>query len=86
MLKNSNSDSDREVGHTCSGRTFKEVPLVNLFDHSHKPLAQDEGFYSGEEEYLLNEEESGSVGKRTRRLKNLAEKNKKIQELCRLSK
>jgi hypothetical protein len=42
----------------CSGRTFREVPLVNLFDQSHEPLEQDEGFYSGEEEELLNGEHS----------------------------
>jgi hypothetical protein len=61
MFKNSDSDSDTEVGHTHSGRTFREVPLVNLFEQSHEPLAQDEGFYSGEEEELLNEEHSESV-------------------------
>jgi hypothetical protein len=60
MFKNSDNDSDTEVGDTCNGRTFKEVPLVNLFEQSHEPLAQDEGFYSGEEEELLNEEHSGS--------------------------
>jgi hypothetical protein len=60
MFKNSDSDNDTEVGHTCSGRSFREVPLVNLFEQSHEPLAQDEGFYSGEEEELLNEEYSES--------------------------
>jgi hypothetical protein len=62
MFKNSDNDNDTEVGHMCSGRTFREVPLVNLFEQSHEPLAQDEGFYSGEEEELLNEEHSGSTG------------------------
>jgi hypothetical protein len=62
MFKNLDNDSDMEVGHTCSGRTFRDVPLVNLFQQSHEPLAQDEGFYSGEEEDLLNEEHSGSAG------------------------
>jgi hypothetical protein len=33
---------------------------VNLFEHNHEPLVQDEGFYSGEEEELLNEEHSKS--------------------------
>jgi hypothetical protein len=61
MFKNSDSDNDIEVGHTCSGRTFREVPLVNLFEQNHEPLAQDEGFYSGEEEELLNEEHSKST-------------------------
>jgi hypothetical protein len=58
MFNNSDSDNDTEVGHMHSGRTFREVPLVNLFEHNHEPLAQDEGFYSGEEEELLNEEHS----------------------------
>jgi hypothetical protein len=60
MFKNSDNDSDTEVGHTRSGRPFREVPLVNLFEQNHEPLAQDEGFYSGEEEELLNEEYSES--------------------------
>jgi hypothetical protein len=34
---------------------------VNLFEQGHEPLAQDEGFYSGEEEELLNEEHSEST-------------------------
>ena len=61
MFKNSDSDNDAEVGHTRSGRIFIEVPLVNLFEHNHEPLVQDEGFYSGEEEELLNEEHSKSA-------------------------
>jgi hypothetical protein len=61
MFKKSDSDNDTEVGHMHSGRTFKEVPLVNLFDQTHKPLAQDEGLYSGEEEELLNNAHSESI-------------------------
>jgi hypothetical protein len=61
MFKNSDSDNDTEVGHTRSGRTFREVPLVNLFEQNHEPPAQEEGFYSGEEEELLNEEHSESA-------------------------
>jgi hypothetical protein len=61
MFKNSDSDNDTEVGHTCSGRTFIEVPPVNLFEQTHEPLAQDEGFYSGEEEELVNKEHSEST-------------------------
>jgi hypothetical protein len=64
MFKNSDSDSDVEVGHTCSGRTFREVPLENLFEKYREPILQDEGFYSGEEEELLSEEHSGSIGPR----------------------
>jgi hypothetical protein len=49
MFKNSDSDSDTEAGHMHSGRSFRKVPLVNLFKLSYGPLAQDEDFYSGEE-------------------------------------
>ena len=48
MFKNSDRDSDIEVGHTHSGRSFREVPMVSLFKQGHEPLTQDEGFYSGE--------------------------------------
>jgi hypothetical protein len=37
MFKNSDNDNDTEIGHTCSGRTFREVPLVKLFDQIHEP-------------------------------------------------
>jgi hypothetical protein len=60
MFKNSDRDSDTEVGHTRSGRTFREVPLVNLFEQNHEPT-HEEGFYSGEEEELLNKEHSEST-------------------------
>jgi hypothetical protein len=60
MFKNSDNENNTEVGHTRSGRTFREVPLVNLFEQSHKPT-QEEGLYSGEEEELLNEEHSEST-------------------------
>jgi hypothetical protein len=86
MFKNSDSDNDTEVGHTRSGRIFREVPLVNLFEQNHEPLVQDEGFYSGEEEELVNEEHSESVGQKKERLKNLTEKNQRLQELRRLLK
>ena len=62
MFKNSNSDNNAEVGHTRNGRTFKEVPIVNLFEQSHEPLTQDEGFYSGEAQELLTKEYSRSIG------------------------
>jgi hypothetical protein len=61
MFKNSDTDSDAEVGHTHSGRIFREVPLVNLFEQNHEPLVQDEGFYNGEEQKILNEEQSRSA-------------------------
>jgi hypothetical protein len=47
-----------------NGRIFREVHLVNLFKRDHKPLLQEEGFYSGEEEDLLSEEHLGSIGPR----------------------
>jgi hypothetical protein len=54
MFRNSNNDSDIEVGHTRSGRVFREVHLVNLFKQNY----EDEGFYSGEEEDLMDKEHS----------------------------
>jgi hypothetical protein len=39
MFKKLDSNSDTEVGHMRSGREFREVPLVNLFEKSHEPLA-----------------------------------------------
>jgi hypothetical protein len=54
MFKNSDSDNDIEAGHTRSGRAFKEVPLANLFKKNYG----DEGFYSGEEVDLMDEEHS----------------------------
>jgi hypothetical protein len=57
MFNNSYGDNDTETGHTCSGRIFREVPLVNLFNKNY----EDEGFYSGEEENLTDEEHSKST-------------------------
>jgi hypothetical protein len=57
-FKNSDSDSDTEVGHTCSGRVFGEVHLANLF----KKRYGDEGFGSGEEADLTDEEHSEPAG------------------------
>jgi hypothetical protein len=54
MFKNLDSDSDTEDGHTCSGRLFREVNLVNFFNQNYG----DEGFYSGEEANLTDEEHS----------------------------
>jgi hypothetical protein len=42
----------------CSGRVFIEVHLVNLFKQNY----EDEGFYSGEEADLTDEEHSEPVG------------------------
>jgi hypothetical protein len=54
MFKNSDSDNDTEAGHTRSGRAFREVHLANLFKQNYG----DEGFYSGEEVDLTDEEHS----------------------------
>jgi hypothetical protein len=58
MFNNSDNDSDVEARHMHSGRSFRKVPLVNLFKLSYGPLAQDEYFYSGEEAGRSNEEYS----------------------------
>jgi hypothetical protein len=52
MLKNSNSDSDTEARHTHNGSVFQGVQLQNLFKKNYR----EEGFYSGEEEDLTDEE------------------------------
>jgi hypothetical protein len=54
MFKNSDSDNDTEAGHTRSGRVFRGVHLANLFKKNYG----DEGFYSGEEADLTDEEHS----------------------------
>jgi hypothetical protein len=54
MFKNLDNGSDTEAGLMRSGRPFREVPLVNLFKQNYG----DEGFYSGEEAYLTDEEYS----------------------------
>jgi hypothetical protein len=57
IFKNSNSDNDIEVVRTHSGRVFREVPLVDLFQKNYG----EEGFYSGEEADLRDEEHSEST-------------------------
>jgi hypothetical protein len=37
MFDNSDNNNDIEVGHTRSGISFREVPLVNLFEKNHEP-------------------------------------------------
>jgi hypothetical protein len=56
MFNNLYSDRDTKIEHRHSGRTFKEIPLANLFEQDHEPLLPKEGFYSGEEEEILSEE------------------------------
>jgi hypothetical protein len=57
MFKNLDSDIDIEAGHTRSGKVFREVHLANLFKKNYG----DEGFYSGEEADLTDEEHSKSA-------------------------
>jgi hypothetical protein len=57
MFKNLDNNNDTEAGHTRSGRSYIKVPLVNLFKKNYR----DEGFYSGEEAYLIDEEYSESA-------------------------
>jgi hypothetical protein len=52
MFKNSDSDIDTEVGHTCSGRVLREFHLENMFKKNYG----DEGFYRGEEADLTYKE------------------------------
>jgi hypothetical protein len=54
MFKMLDSDNDTKAGCTRSGRVFREVHLANLF----KQNFGEEGFYSGEEAELTNEEHS----------------------------
>jgi hypothetical protein len=54
MFKNFHSDKDTKYGHTRSGRVFREVHLAKLFKKNYR----EEGFYSGEEADLTDEEHS----------------------------
>jgi hypothetical protein len=58
MFKNLDSDSDTEARHTHSGKVFRQVHLANLFKQNYR----EEGFYSGEEADLTNEEHSEPTG------------------------
>jgi hypothetical protein len=77
MFKNSDSDNDTKAGHTRSGRVFREVHLANLFKKNYR----DEGFYSGEEAHLIDEEHSESA-----RTEEPHREEPKLQELRRLLK
>jgi len=52
MFKISDSYSDTEEGHTRSGKVFRGVHLENLFKQNYG----EEGFYSGEEVDLTDEQ------------------------------
>jgi hypothetical protein len=54
MFKNLDSENNTKVGHTRSGRAFREVHLAHLFKHNYG----DEGFYSGEDADPTDEEHS----------------------------
>jgi hypothetical protein len=58
MFRNLDSDNNTEIGHTRSGRAFREVHIDNLFKHNYG----DEGLYSGEEADLTDEEHSEPIG------------------------
>jgi hypothetical protein len=57
MFKNLDNDNDIEVVHMRSGNVFREVHLTNLFKKNYR----DEGFYSGEEVDMTDEEYSKSA-------------------------
>jgi hypothetical protein len=52
MFKISDNNSDTEEGHTHSGKVFRGVHLENMFKKNYG----EEGFYSGEEVDLTDEE------------------------------
>jgi hypothetical protein len=54
MFRNSDSGSDIEAGHMCSEKLFKGIHLENMFKKNYG----EEGFYSGEEADLTDEEHS----------------------------
>ena len=58
MFKNLDSDNDIEAIHKRSGRLFRGVHLENLFKKNYG----EEGFYSGEEVDLTDEEHSEPMG------------------------
>ena len=58
MFKTLDIDSDIEARHMHNGRVFRGVHLENLFKKNYK----EEGFYSGEEVDLTDEEHSESTG------------------------
>jgi hypothetical protein len=54
MFNNSDNDNNTESRNMCSGKVFQGVHLENLFKQNYG----DEGFYSGEEADLTDEEHS----------------------------
>jgi hypothetical protein len=58
MFRNLDSDSDIEAGHMRNGKMFSEVHLAHLFRDNYG----DEGFYSGEEADLTDEERLEPAG------------------------
>jgi hypothetical protein len=52
MFRNLDSDNDTKVGHTHSGKVFIGIHLENLFKKNYG----GEGFYSGEEVDMTDEE------------------------------
>jgi hypothetical protein len=58
MFKISDNNSDTEAGHTHSGKVFRGVHLENMFKQNYG----EEGFYSGEEVDLTDEENLEPTG------------------------
>jgi hypothetical protein len=82
MFKNLDSDSNIEAGHMRSGKVFQGVHLENLFKKNYR----EEGFYSGEEVDLIDEEHSEPTRTEEREAKELHQCEPEPQELCGLLK
>ena len=80
MFKNLDSDSDTEARHTHSGRALREFHLVNLFKKNYR----DEGFHSGEEKDLMDEEHLEPAETEEGKDEEHIRKSQKLQELRRL--
>ena len=76
MFKNSYNDSNPKDGDTRSGRVFWEVHLANLFKQNYG----EEGFYSGEEVDLMDEEHWEPIGTGKDKLKSFVEEDLKAQK------
>jgi hypothetical protein len=76
MFKNSDNNNDTKTGHTGSGRVFREFHLANLFKKNHR----EEGFYSGEEADMMDEENSEPTGKEEGKDKELHREEPKTSE------
>jgi hypothetical protein len=71
VFKISDSDSDTEAGHTLSGKVFRGVHLENMFKQNY----EEEGFYSGEEVDITNEEHSEPTRTEEEEAEELCQRN-----------